>query len=435
MFPSDSEYDEYCSNFSSAPTTSALDRIGARIPEEVLGRILLFICDIGRKARRDLGQLALTCRYWASQCQPAIFRFIRLRSGQDLDELLALMASPLSRVACSIKTLWLFEEPRRSNAPWLHLVALRLVPKLSLHKIHLFLDHRSYQPAIRSIHDGLPRSHPSFSSHIATLTLHNARLKSLAALLHLVDEMPSLKTLDCEQLTWPMAPAVIPRQRHIPPRLCWVQMTGCTDNSLSLCVLTGRRRKARDSTTASLDFGLDPEQQHAIHRLVAVTCTEDPRHKTSESSSNKIDSAYNMIKVVGRGVEFEASETFYFILPSTTGLNSIVQIDIMGIEIGEYKRGDSDKWNKACEQLPPLQKLVLGFSSREDMGRFVREVVCTKLDDLRSANRVKYAVRQGHKWYGMWFRASVDSEELKGKRRSLSFTQSLTVILLCRNWL
>ncbi len=140
----------------------------------------------------------------------------------------------------------------------------------------------------------------------------------------------------------------------------------------------------------------------------------------------------DMIEVL---VEFTASVYFYFILPSTTGLNSIVQIDIIGLQIEEYKRGDSDKWNKTCEQLPPLQKLVLGFRSKGDMGRFIREVVCTKLDDLRSANRVKYAVRQGHKWDGMWFRASVDSEELKGKRRSLSFTQSLTVILLCRNWL
>ncbi len=62
------------------------------------------------------------------------------------------------------------------------------------------------------------------------------------------------------------------------------------------------------------------------------------------------------------------------------------------------------------------------------MTRFVREVVCNKLDDLRSADRVKYVVLEGHKWDGMWFRAFVDSEELKGKRRSLSITQSLTRI-------
>ncbi len=130
----------------------------------------------------------------------------------------------------------------------------------------------------------------------------------------------------------------------------------------------------------------------------------------------------DMISVAVR-VRLEASYNFYFILPSTTGPNSTVQIDIIGIDTGEYKRGDSDKWNKTCEQLPTLQKLVLGFRSREDMGRFVREVVCTKLDDLRSANRVKYAVLQGKGKDEMWFRAFVGEEGLKGNCHSLSITQ------------
>ncbi|PSS17137.1 hypothetical protein PHLCEN_2v3225 [Hermanssonia centrifuga] len=99
----------------------------------------------------------------------------------------------------------------------------------------------------------------------------------------------------------------------------------------------------------------------------------------------------------------------------------------MAIFIKDYS-DSADKWTKTCEHLPPLQKLVLGFSSREDMTRFVREVVCTKLDDLRSTDRVTYAVLQGGYSYGMWFRVSVDSEELKGKCRSLSMTQSLTRI-------
>ncbi len=186
-----SEYERYCSNFSSTPTTSALDRIGARIPQEVLLRILLFIWHghgVNRKERRDMGQLALTCRYWATKCQPAIFEMIKLRSGKDVDALLSLMASPLSRVASYIKTLVLYHD--QSNAPWLHLVALRLVPKLSLDTedpIHLSLTNVD---GIRSIHDGLPRSHPSFSFHISDLWLSNARVNSIAALLHLVDEMP-----------------------------------------------------------------------------------------------------------------------------------------------------------------------------------------------------------------------------------------------------
>ncbi|THH00818.1 hypothetical protein EW026_g1756 [Hermanssonia centrifuga] len=92
---------------------------------------------------------------------------------------------------------------------------------------------------------------------------------------------------------------------------------------------------------------------------------------------------------------------------------SIIEVEIIGIYIVEYEDGDSDMWKKTFEQLPPLQKLVLGFKSRENMDRFVHEVVKTKLDNLSSADRVKYAILQGHEWNGIWSRASVDSEELK----------------------
>ncbi|THH01566.1 hypothetical protein EW026_g1150 [Hermanssonia centrifuga] len=105
------------------------------------------------------------------------------------------------------------------------------------------------------------------------------------------------------------------------------------------------------------------------------------------------------------------SYKFYFIMPSAPGPgNSIVWVEIIAIYIEEYKDGDSDKWNKTCDQLPTLQKLVLGFSSTEDMTHFVREVVNTKLDDLRSADRVKYAVLGENGWSRA---SSADSEELK----------------------
>ncbi|PSS17138.1 hypothetical protein PHLCEN_2v3226 [Hermanssonia centrifuga] len=298
MFPP-SEYERYCSNFASTPTTSGLDQIGARIPQEVLRRILLFIqggYHFAQKQKDDVGQLALTCRYWASQCQPAIFKSIRLRSGKDLEGLLSLMASPLSRVAGYIKTLWLVQEGRW-NVPWLHLVALRLVPKLSLdteETIYLSID-RSYEPAaIRSIHDGLPRSYPSFSSHISLLYLSDARFNSFADLLHLVDEMPSLQHLYCVRVTWPMAPdtpPVVSHQRRIPPDLSDVTMGKCTDNSALVRILTGRRRKARASTTASLDFGLDSEQQHTIYKLVHKFAKEEV--EMCRCFLTTIDSAYS----------------------------------------------------------------------------------------------------------------------------------------------
>ncbi len=126
---------------------------------------------------------------------------------------------------------------------------------------------------------------------------------------------------------------------------------------------------------------------------------------------------------------------FSFILPSTISPNSIVQVEIIVIIIPEYKDGDSDKWNKTCEQLLPLQKLILAFSSKEEMTRFVRDVVNTEMDELCSVDRVKYVVLQGDPEDGMLVQAFVDSEELKGKHHSLPIIQFLIVMVLCRNWL
>ncbi len=242
-----------------------------------------------------MGQLALTCRYWAIKCQPAIFKWIELRSGKDLEGLLSLMASPLSCVASYIKKLRLYQKVTQ-DPPWLHLVALRLVPELAL-DWGTFLQ-LSNAADIRSIHDGLPRSYSSFSSHISHLYLSNVRFKSFADLLRLVDEMPSLQTLECCALTWPASldtPPVGPPRRCIPPHLYGVSMDQCTDNSASVHVLYGRRSKVRDSTTASFDFGLRPEQQRTIYQLVFPCAENSPYCSICHTN---IDSAYSELWLV-----------------------------------------------------------------------------------------------------------------------------------------
>ncbi|PSR78548.1 hypothetical protein PHLCEN_2v7389 [Hermanssonia centrifuga] len=214
--------------------------------------------------------------------------------------------------------------------------------------------------------------------------------------------MPSLETLHCTTVTWPAVPdtpPVVYRQRRIPSRLSNVLMDGgCTDNSAVARVLTGRRREVRNSTTAACPLlGLDPEQLHIISKLAF----QNAEKINSSSILLKIDSVYR----------YDAR--FSFILPSTISPNSIVQVEIIVIIIPEYKDGDSDKWNKTCEQLLPLPKLILAFSSKEEMIRFVRDVVNTEMDELCSADRVKYVVLQGDPEDGMLLQAFVDSEELK----------------------
>ncbi len=273
----------------------ALLRIGARFPQELFGRVLHFTH--ASDGKRTLGQLALTCRYWATKCQPAIFEKIKLQSSKDLDELLVLMESPLSRIASYIKRLQLFQE-EPPKPPWIHLVALRLVPKLSLYTdtpMMLFLSKVAVSRGFRSIHDALPRVYPSFSSHILYLSLWNARFNSLADLFHLVDEIHPLRELNLRCLTWPTTapdtqPVVLP-QRRIPPHLFYVDVSKCTDNLVGIQILTGRRRKVRGETS-TLDFDLDHEQQHTIYKMMLAMMEGHP-DAHCKLRLDKVNSAYS----------------------------------------------------------------------------------------------------------------------------------------------
>ncbi len=106
-----------------------------------------------------------------------------------------------------------------------------------------------------------------------------------------------------------------------------------------------------------------------------------------------------------------------FILPTITPQIEVIAIDIQryatdrqGSSINDWKR-----LNNVCEHLPPLlQKLVVGFISQEDMSIFIHQVANSKLDNLRKAGKLMYAVSRKTKSSFEWLRASPDSEELTG---------------------
>ncbi len=291
------QYDQYCTAFASTPTPHALYAIGARFPQELLERVLCFVQRTAYWCTResyDLGQLALTCRYWAVRCQSVIFETIALRSRKDLDQLISFLDSPLSRVANYIKGLYLWQSGRPTS-PWIHLISLQLVPKLFLHpywSIQLDLDQSAASRRFRSIHDALPKVHPSFSSHFSSLYLSNICFLSFNDLVHLVDEVLSLRSLQCREVKWPTVPethpVVLPRRR-IPSHLSQVRMEYCIDQSACLRVLTGSRRKAQGEVSA-LDFGLGDEQQCTVHRILLAFM--DGREECAVEFE-KIDTAYS----------------------------------------------------------------------------------------------------------------------------------------------
>ncbi len=241
---------------------------GANIPEELFERILDFLdkeivtawfipCSSspsillhGKERKRALGRCILTSRYWATRCQPRIFEIIHLESKANVDQLLSLLESPLSRISGYIKKLILLQYVVSDSMSWMHLVPLRLLPKLSpTPRIELDFwgvweeTHSKRFGHLRSIHYMLHTTRPEFSSHISHLNLYDLRFRCFEDLAHLVGELRSLQALDCADVTWS---SPVPNNYIIPvcpPSLDKVIMHRCTESTAGVLFWMGKRRR------------------------------------------------------------------------------------------------------------------------------------------------------------------------------------------------
>ena len=92
---------------------------GAELPEELFERILaqftsppnsVEYSDDSRLlgfTKRQLGNCALVCRFWAQYCQRRIFYHVSIRSREDIIHLLALLRNTNSRVAQYVNKLYI----------------------------------------------------------------------------------------------------------------------------------------------------------------------------------------------------------------------------------------------------------------------------------------------------------------------------------------
>lgn len=190
---------------------------GADIPEELFDLVLDFLVINGYDHKnwvavnkRDLGHIALVCRRWAKICQQKIFAHTTLRSRQDFFALWSFVDHPESIIKRYIQYLWL-DPVDAASAPWIHVVCQR-IPSRMLHpefRMTLELKGREEAPLVlgRSIHGLLPKHPlPIFSFGIKDVHLTDMRFRSLEDLARLVGEMPSLRVLECERVTWPPLP-------------------------------------------------------------------------------------------------------------------------------------------------------------------------------------------------------------------------------------
>ncbi|KAJ3552142.1 hypothetical protein NM688_g4308 [Phlebia brevispora] len=157
--------------------------------------------------RRELCQIALVCRRWAHLLDAELSaRRIILNNRSDLTTLSTVLYSPEPCIIVR-EIDGLPDVTAQLRAPWIHTISLRLLPtfKLSPQDINLRMSNSGpFHPGqnVSSIHKLLPRSHPSFSTGIRTLSLSHVSFKSFAHLLRLIREMPSLKHAQFTNVSW-----------------------------------------------------------------------------------------------------------------------------------------------------------------------------------------------------------------------------------------
>ncbi len=211
------------------------------------------IADVVRKrfpldkaCKHALGEISLTCRYFATRCRPFIFQVVSLRSRDDILTLRFFIESPLSKIRAYIRRINVQHDQDKPGAPWIHLLQVSLTQSLlRTPHVEVKLADTACSPIqrkLRTIYIGLPRPLPPPTFQIALLTLSNYKLASLRELQRLVVGLPTLRKLFCENLSWgnTLLEAPIP----IPPgtlRRCQlrsVTMKRCQEHWLMFWLLT-----------------------------------------------------------------------------------------------------------------------------------------------------------------------------------------------------
>lgn len=164
------------------------------LPEELFEVVVTFLCDteipIGDDTpfnlpRKQLGRLALTCRYWAHHIRARQFSKAVLRSRDDALAFLSFAKwdNPLGIAAF---VTWLDLEYTISELPWIHLVfmASDQFPRARTTYLTLKGSSGSSSPErpvpvlLRSIHQSLPRSFPTSLSKCHRLTVRDVHFLS-----------------------------------------------------------------------------------------------------------------------------------------------------------------------------------------------------------------------------------------------------------------
>ena len=211
---------------------------GTRFAEEILAIILRYLCP-GKPTGNASGNwiidaslalCSLTCRHWAAQIRPAIFKNITLRSHKQACAFSALVRSsvavpgPLQEDVCSI-TLWINGESR----PWIYYVWALLrdgvLPNMTRVDLNIqgrncgILEPQLIQKKGEVLLDvGLPRKLPSMHPIcLGRLGIEDVQFRSYTSFLRSLN-LHSPKYIFCCNVQWPGGNTITAPAERLFPR-------------------------------------------------------------------------------------------------------------------------------------------------------------------------------------------------------------------------
>lgn len=215
-----------------------MEAAAARFPVELFDRILDFIArphtrELIREYRRELAQCALTCRQFASRCQPWLFYRIRITSGERARRLVALLKAADTRIGGHIRFLEVVEADQ--GVPWIYLVRTHIIPLLPVAvrttlrvQIRLRSSLTNHAPREYSLNPPASLSLPPSGNLIHSLDLWQTRFRTFSALVSLVFSLPFLQEIYCDTVTCEMDDIARWRRRPRRSHLRMARCTGCS---------------------------------------------------------------------------------------------------------------------------------------------------------------------------------------------------------------
>ncbi|KAJ3559789.1 hypothetical protein NM688_g127 [Phlebia brevispora] len=350
-------------------------------------------------SKQELGLISLVCRRWARTLQPHIFRKVTLRSGEDFRTFLSFLRDPHSSIVRYVNTITLSQSVAQyPYMPWIHSVvsvtdqAVRALKKAgnSLHAMSLQVALDGPLPTgkfTKGICEMLPRSVPWSFAAVTMLVLRDLHFKKLGDLVQIPRELPSLRRLDCSNVTWddPSPQELPPTSQYLSRSAgqqdqMWYTLRGCTDDGAAAWFAALLAPRWRDR--------LEQSDAHQICRIASAFRQDVDKNKLEESSGFRYDTWLQFLTPAG-WVDVYFTDR---VARQERRVRAIV-LNVTGYSDEVFKCADWDAIDRLTMALPALEALLVYAYSHDDLLHFHQTAVVQKMPNFRGSSKLKYALR------------------------------------------